>query len=74
VGQWCWWLRQSRAHCIIEGEPEGRLGVMIEDLDKKISAIAHLVQRDDEKVEEHERRIRRLGDHAGLPTLEPVVE
>lgn len=51
-----------------------RLGVMIEDTQKQVSAVADLVERDDEKVEDHEKRIGRLEDHAGLPALEPAID
>ncbi len=53
---------------------ERRLGVMIEDTQKQVSAVADLVQRDDEKMEDHEKRIERLEDHAGIPALEPAIE
>ena len=56
------------------GATERRLGVMIEDTQKQVSAVADLVQRDDEKMENHEKRIGRLEDHAGLPVLEPATE
>lgn len=56
------------------GATELRLGVMIEETQKQVSAVADLVERDDEKVEDHEKRIGRLEDHAGLPALEPVIE
>jgi len=49
------------------------LGVMIEDTQKQVSAVADLVQRDDEKMENHEKRIGRLEDHTGLPALEPAI-
>lgn len=56
------------------GKAMRELGVMIEDLDRKVSAVTDLVQRDDEKVEDHEKRIGRLEDHTGLPALEHVIE
>lgn len=45
---------------------------MIEDTQKRVSAVADLVQRDDEKMEDHKKRIERLEDHAGLPA--PAIE
>ena len=56
------------------GATERRLEVMIEETQKQVSAVADFVERDDQKVEDHEKRIGRLEDHAGLPTLEPAIE
>ena len=53
---------------------ERRVGAMIEQVQSDISGVADLVQRDDEKVEDHEKRIGRLEDHAGLPTFESAIE
>lgn len=55
-------------------EVERHMDVRAEALEQQLSGLADLVERDDEKIEDHERRISRLEDHAGLPTLEPAVE
>lgn len=55
-------------------EVKRHMDMRAEELEKEIAGVADLVQRDDEKMEEHEKRISRLEDHAGLPALEPAVE
>lgn len=55
-------------------EVKRHMDVRAEALEQQLSGLADLVERDDEKMEDHERRISRLKDHAGLPTLEPAVE
>lgn len=55
-------------------EVKRHMDVQVEVLEKEIKGLGDLVQRDDEKMEDHEKRIGRLEDHAGLPALEPAVE
>ena len=56
------------------GASERRLGVMIEDLDKKVSTVAEGVEGVGERLDNHEKRIVQLEDTAGLPALEPAIE
>lgn len=56
------------------GAAKRELGVQIEVVRKEVSAIADGFERTSERLDGHDKRIERLEDHAGLPTLEPAVE
>lgn len=45
-----------------------------EQILKEIKAIGEGHEGNAERLDTHEKRIERLEDHAGLPTLEPAIE
>jgi hypothetical protein len=47
---------------------------MIEGVRKDVSAVADLVTGNNDTLDNHEKRIERLEDTAGLPELEPAIE
>ena len=55
-------------------EVKRHMDVRAEALEEKVAGVADLVQRDDEKTENHRKRIGRLEDHAGLPILASATE
>lgn len=56
------------------GAAKRRLGVLIENVDKNVSAVVDALEGTTERADNQKKRIERLEDTAGLPTWVPAIE